>query len=41
LLDGLSEVADIGNDSVGQALASADLPKRVHLKRPKGSPRDG
>ena len=40
LLDGLGEVADIGNDPVGQALASADLPKRVHLKRPTGSPRD-
>jgi transcriptional regulator with XRE-family HTH domain len=33
LLDGLSHIADIGNDSVGQALASADLPKRTHLKR--------
>jgi len=41
LLDGLRQVADIGNDGVGQALASADLPKRVHLKRPTGSPRDG
>ena len=41
LLDGLGEVADIGNDRVGQALASADLPKRVHLKRPTGSSRDG
>lgn len=41
LLDGLSQVADIGNDSVGQALASADLPRRVHLKRPAGSSRDG
>ena len=41
LLDGLGEVADIGNDPVGQALASADLPERVHLKRPTGSPRDG
>jgi hypothetical protein len=41
LLDGLSQVADIGSDSVGQALASAELPKRVHLKRRAGSPRDG
>jgi len=41
LLDGLSQVADIGNDSVGQALASADLPRHVHLKRPAGSSRDG
>ena len=41
LLDGLSQVADIGNDSVGQALASAELPKHVHLRRPIGSSRDG
>ena len=27
LLDGLSQVADISNDSVGQALASAELSK--------------
>ena len=33
LLDGLSEIADISNDRVGQALASADLPKHIHLKR--------
>jgi transcriptional regulator with XRE-family HTH domain len=33
LLDGLDQVADIGNDSVGQALASAELPKHIHLKR--------
>ncbi len=33
LLEGLSEIADIGNDSVGQSLASAALPKRSHLKR--------
>lgn len=38
LLDGLSQIADIANDKVGQALASADLPKRVHLKR---SSKDG
>ena len=41
LLEGLGQVADISNDSVGQALASADLPKRVHLKRPTRSSRDG
>jgi hypothetical protein len=41
LLDGLSHVADISNDSVGQALASADLPKSVHLKRPVGTSSDG
>ena len=33
LLDGLSQIADISNDKVGQALASAELPKHVHLKR--------
>ena len=41
LLEGLSQVADISNDSVGQALASADLPKHVHLKRTAGSSKDG
>ncbi len=41
LLEGLSQIADIGNDSVGQALASAELPKHVHLKRPTGSSRNG
>jgi len=38
---GLSEVADIGNDRVGQALATAELPKHVHLKRSAGTLRDG
>jgi transcriptional regulator with XRE-family HTH domain len=33
MLDRLSQVADIGNDPVGQALASAELPKHIHLKR--------
>ena len=41
LLDGLGELADIGRDPVGQALASAALPKRVHLKRPTKSSTDG
>lgn len=36
LLDSLGEIADIAHDSVGQALASADLPKRVRLKRAAG-----
>ncbi len=40
LLDGLGQIADIGNDPVGQALASAGLPKHVHLKRPAGLSRD-
>jgi transcriptional regulator with XRE-family HTH domain len=41
LLEGLSQVADISNDSVGQALASAQLPKHAHLKRTAGSSNDG
>ena len=41
LLDGLGQIADIGNDPVGQALARAELPKHVHLKRTVGTPRDG
>lgn len=40
LLDGLSKVADIGNDPIGQALASAELPKHAHLKRSAGTSRD-
>lgn len=34
LLDDLGEIAGISRDPVGQALASAELPKRVRLKRP-------
>src|ERR1700733_3791918 len=41
LLDGLGEIADISRDSVGQALASAELPKRVRLKRTSGPTDDG
>ena len=41
LLDGLSRLADISNDSVGQAMARADLPRHVHLRRSAGSSRDG
>jgi transcriptional regulator with XRE-family HTH domain len=33
LLEGLGDLADIGQDTVGQALATAELPKRVHLRR--------
>ena len=33
LLEGLSQIADIGNDPFGQALASAVLPKHVHRQR--------
>jgi hypothetical protein len=38
LLDGLSEIADIGRDSVGQAMASVQLPERVRLKRTPTKP---
>lgn len=41
LLDGLGQIADISHDSVGQALASAALPKHIHLKRSTGPSRDG
>jgi hypothetical protein len=41
LLDGLGEIADIARDSIGQALASAELPKRIRLKRAAGSPGHG
>ncbi len=33
LLDGLGDIADIGRDSAGQALSSAELPRRVRIKR--------
>src|SRR5712692_5579645 len=33
LLEGLGHVADIGQDSVGQALATAELPARARLRR--------
>ncbi len=41
LLDGLGEIADIGRDSVGQALATAALPKRVRIKRTAGPSGNG
>ncbi|USJ27603.1 helix-turn-helix domain-containing protein [Ensifer adhaerens] len=41
LLDGLNQIADIRNDSVGQSLASAQLPKHAHPRRLPGSSRDG
>ena len=41
LLDGLGQIADIGNDSVGQALDSARLPRHVHLRRPTVPSRHG
>lgn len=33
LLEGLGVVADISQDTVGQALASAELPTRVRLRQ--------
>ena len=33
LLEGLGQVADISRDNVGQALAAAELPTRVRLRR--------
>ena len=36
LLDSLGGIADISRDEVGQSLASANLPRRVHLKNKSG-----
>lgn len=36
LLEGLGSIADISRDEVGQSLASANLPRRVHLKNKTG-----
>ena len=36
LLEDLGEIADISRDRVGQALATADLPKRVRIRRKVG-----
>ena len=41
LLDGLGELADIGNDPVGQVLASVEVPKNAHLRRSARAPSDG
>jgi hypothetical protein len=41
LLGGLGEIADIRRDAVGQELASANLPKRVHLPRVPRKASDG
>lgn len=34
LVDGLSQVADISQDKVGQMLAEENLPKRACIRRP-------
>jgi transcriptional regulator with XRE-family HTH domain len=36
LLDGLGMIADPGRDEAGLAIASAQLPKRVRLRPPRG-----
>jgi transcriptional regulator with XRE-family HTH domain len=41
LLDGLEDIADIGSDSVGQTLASADLPARSRIRRKQAVTSDG
>ncbi len=41
MLEGLGNLADIGNDPTGQVLASAALPKRVHLAPPPAGPTNG
>jgi hypothetical protein len=40
LLDSLGQIADIGNDKVGQALAAAELPRHAHSKRRKKALQD-
>src|SRR6185295_4733514 len=34
LLEGLGQIADISQDSIGQALSAAELPARARLRRP-------
>ena len=41
LLEGLSRIADISTDPVGQALVSATLPKRVHRRVIRKPTQDG
>ena len=41
LLDELGEIAGFSRDTVGQALASAELPKRVRPKQIRGRNGDG
>lgn len=35
LLDNLSQVADVSQDPVGREMAASELPKRVHLPKPR------
>ena len=41
LLEGLGQVADISHDKVGQELASAALPKHIHIRRSSRVSNDG
>lgn len=41
LLDRLADLADPGNDVVGQGIAREDLPQRVHVPRTKKGSADG
>lgn len=41
LLDGVEEIADIGHDAVGQALASTELPRRSRGRRSSDRPGNG
>jgi hypothetical protein len=41
LLEGLGQIADASHDSVGQALAVANLPERVRLRRASARPSNG
>src|SRR5229473_2939482 len=41
LVQGLGQIADISQDSVGQALATAELPARVRLRFPSAKRSDG
>jgi hypothetical protein len=40
LLDGLTQIADLSQDTVGQTLLSAELPSRVRPRRSPGKPAD-
>ncbi|EPC03146.1 hypothetical protein L861_22820 [Litchfieldella anticariensis FP35 = DSM 16096] len=41
LLDGLGKMADIANDTIGQQLASSELPERVRPRRSTRKRSDG
>lgn len=41
LLDGLADVADLGRDTVGRTLLSAEMPSRARARRVPRNPTDG